>query len=40
MSKVNAHYEQTDPRNGVRKFVPEVESIVMGMVKVHSEHGD
>ena len=40
MSKVNAHYERIDPRNGVRNSVPGVDSIVMCIVKVHSERID
>ena len=40
MSKVNAHYERIDPRNGVRNSVPGVDSIVMCIVKVHSQQID
>ena len=40
MSKVNAHYERIDPRNGVRNSVPGVDSIVMCIVKVHSQRID
>ena len=40
MSKVNAHYERIDPRNGVRNSVLGVDSIVMCIVKVHSERID
>ena len=40
MSKVNAHYERIDPRNGVRSSVPGVDSIVMCIVKVNSERID
>ena len=32
MSKVNAHYEQIDPRNEARSYVPEVDSIVMCII--------
>ena len=40
MSKVNAHYERIDPRNGVRNSVPGVDSIVMCIVKVHFQRID
>ena len=40
MSKVNAHCEQTYPRIGARNYVPEVDSIVMCIVKGHSERID
>ena len=40
MSKVNAHYERIDPRNGVRNSVPRVDSILMCIVKVHSQRID
>ena len=37
MTKVNADYDGIDSRNRVRNSVPEVDSIVMFIVKVLSE---